>query len=169
VAVELTPMPEDRLEHWLTQSLENYAESRETAGDSPALARAHAERSMSTYFPDGRPLEGHFVWDVTADGVCVGALWIGPHPQIADGKSWWVYDVEIDEEHRRRGYGRAALLLGEEKVRRLGGTTLGLNVFGFNTEARRLYESLGYGVQSVQMRKPLTAPRDPPAQPAPPA
>ena len=158
MAVELTPMPDDRLEEWLAESLENYSASREAAGDSPEWARAHAERSMLTYFPDGRPLEGHFVWDVVADGVRVGALWIGPHPQNPDGKSWWVYDIEIDAEHRRRGYARAALQLGEEEVRRLGGTTLGLNVFGYNTDARTLYDSLGYSVHSVQMRKSLLPP-----------
>jgi ribosomal protein S18 acetylase RimI-like enzyme len=117
---------------------------------------------MTTYFPEGRPLEGHFVWDVMVGDVCVGALWIGPHPQIPDGRSWWVYDIEIDEEHRRRGYARAALRRAEEEVRRLGGTTLGLNVFGFNSEARGLYESLGYEVHSVQMRKRLTASADVP-------
>ncbi len=148
-------MPEGRLEEWLTLALEHYVESREQAGDSHQQARARAERSMATYFPDGHPLEGHFVYDVEADGRPVGALWIGPHPQVPDGKSWWVYDIAIDEEHRRKGYGRAAMLLAEDEVRKLGGTNLGLNVFGFNSEARRLYESLGFETVSLQLRKDL--------------
>ena len=155
MAVELAPMPESRFEGWLPLALEHYVESRERAGDTHAQARARAERSMATYFPDGHVLEGHFVFEVLADGEPVGAIWIGPNPQAPDGKSWWVYDVGIAEEHRRKGYGRAAMLLAEEEVRKLGGTTLGLNVFGFNTEARTLYETLGYETISLQLRKPV--------------
>ena len=33
-----------------------------------------------------------------------------------------------------------------------------LNVFGFNTTARGLYESLGYETTAVQMRKELRVP-----------
>jgi hypothetical protein len=33
---------------------------------------------------------------------------------------------------------------------------IGLNVFGFNDGARRLYESLGYRVLTVQMTKTLS-------------
>lgn len=46
----------------------------------------------------------------------------------------------------------------EDYARSQGAETLGLNVFGFNTTARGLYESLGYETTSVKMRKQLTAP-----------
>ncbi len=158
MAVELAPMPESGFEGWLPLALEHYVESRERAGDTHEQARARAERSMATYFPDGHLLEGHFVFEVMADGEPVGAVWIGPNPQVPDGRSWWVYDIGIAEEHRRKGYGRAAMLLAEEEVRKLGGTSLGLNVFGFNTDARSLYESLGFETVSLQLRKRLGEP-----------
>jgi len=66
-----------------------------------------------------------------------------------------VMDIEIREEFRRRGYGRATMLLAEEAARNHGATYLGLNVFGHNPNARALYESLGYESQSIRMRKPL--------------
>lgn len=47
------------------------------------------------------------------------------------------------------------MLLAESHVRSRGGSALALNVFGFNTAARTLYESLGYETTSLQMRKPL--------------
>ena len=36
-----------------------------------------------------------------------------------------------------------------------GGASIGLNVFGFNTGARELYEKLGYAVTSTQMKREL--------------
>ncbi len=62
----------------------------------------------------------------------------------------------IDPAHRGRGLGRAAMVLAEEAARSQGASELGLNVFGPNTVARRLYESLGYETTAVNMRKPLS-------------
>jgi len=72
--------------------------------------------------------------------------------------SWWVWDVVIDPEHRGQGYGRAAMQLAETYAHARGARTLGLSVFGFNSAARGLYESLGYETTSVKMRKHLEAP-----------
>jgi ribosomal protein S18 acetylase RimI-like enzyme len=150
-------MPEEQFASWVADAGRRYAESREEAGDTREQARAHAERSMDTYFPEGRPLDGHFVFQVLADGETVGALWIGPHPQHPDGRAWWVYTLDIGEQFRRHGYARAAMELAEKEIRKLGGTSLGLNVFGGNTAARLLYESLGYRVTALQLRKTLPA------------
>ncbi|MDN3905792.1 GNAT family N-acetyltransferase [Arthrobacter sp. YD2] len=69
--------------------------------------------------------------------------------------AWWVSDIEIHEDHRGKGYGRAAMQLAEVAAAEQGAATLGLNVFGYNTVARDLYESLGYETVSMQMRKPV--------------
>lgn len=47
------------------------------------------------------------------------------------------------------------MILAEGYARAHGGQALGLNVFGFNNTARRLYESLGYETISIKMRKTL--------------
>ncbi|WP_139196645.1 N-acetyltransferase, partial [Curtobacterium sp. MMLR14_014] len=67
----------------------------------------------------------------------------------------WVFDVEIDEPHRRRGHARRALEQAHEVARANGARTIGLNVFGYNTGAQDLYERLGYGVTATQMQLPL--------------
>lgn len=67
----------------------------------------------------------------------------------------WVYDVEIDPAYSGRGYGRAAMLLAEAEARSAGMTSIGLNVHGQNAVARSLYDSLGYAVMALQMKKPL--------------
>ena len=47
------------------------------------------------------------------------------------------------------------MLLAEDQVKTMGGRELGLNVFGFNTVARGLYESLGYETVAIRMSKRL--------------
>ena len=37
-----------------------------------------------------------------------------------------------------------------------GGTSIALNVFGPNTIARALYESMGYEIQNIGMKKTLS-------------
>lgn len=64
-------------------------------------------------------------------------------------------DIVVDAEHRGNGFGRQAMILAEGYARSQGAETLGLNVFGFNTAARGLYESLGYETTSIKMRKTL--------------
>ncbi|MGH3260272.1 MAG: GNAT family N-acetyltransferase [Streptosporangiaceae bacterium] len=69
-----------------------------------------------------------------------------------------MYDIEVNEEHRGQGYGRALLQAAEQEAARGGSQAIGLNVFGTNTVARRLYESAGYEITAMNMRKRLGAP-----------
>ena len=59
---------------------------------------------------------------------------------------------------RGQGLRPALLLAAEQEAARRGEATIGLNVFGPNTVARNLYESAGYEVASLQMRKELAPP-----------
>jgi ribosomal protein S18 acetylase RimI-like enzyme len=146
-------MPADRLPGWIQAGHEQYIESRMRAGESRDVAEAKARASREENFPHDRPLDNHRVFDVVVDDIAVGQLWIGP--LAGRPADWWVYDIEVAERHRRRGYARRALELGEGEARALGATSLGLNVFGYNTGAKELYDSLGYRVTATQMVKPL--------------
>ncbi|MFE0173214.1 GNAT family N-acetyltransferase [Streptomyces sp. NPDC059002] len=140
---------------WLERSRDEYAKDLVTMGQTPEDAHRAASESMARCFPSGAPRPGHAVFDVVDDaGEAVGYLWIGPDTSDDDG-AWWVWDVTIDADKRGRGFGRAAMVLGEEYARTQGAHTLGLNVFGFNTGARGLYESLGYETTTIKMRKAL--------------
>lgn len=66
-----------------------------------------------------------------------------------------MYDIEVAEEQRGRGYGRALMLLAERVARETGEELLGLHVFAGNTPAIRLYESLGYRTTYVNSAKAL--------------
>ncbi|MET9631133.1 GNAT family N-acetyltransferase [Lentzea sp. NPDC006480] len=88
-------------------------------------------------------------------GEAVGNAWIGPDPGQVSGTatSAWLYDVNVFEPHRRRGYGSAILAAAEALIAREGKTALGLNVAGDNEAAIGLYRSNGYEVESMVMRK----------------
>jgi len=69
----------------------------------------------------------------------------------------------LDLRHRDRaeapwqGFGRQLLAALETEIAGHGCTTIGLNVFADNGIARQLYESAGYEVTSMHMRKRVAA------------
>jgi GNAT superfamily N-acetyltransferase len=86
------------------------------------------------------------------DGRFAGYLWLCDRDGEL-GHSLFVYAVEIDEDFRGRGLGRAAMVFAEEEARRLGIAKVALNVFGGNAVARHLYLDLGYTETAVHMEK----------------
>ena len=79
-------------------------------------------------------------------------LWVAE--RAVDGvQVLWIYEIQVEEQLRGRGYGRAAMLLAEDEARRRGIDRVALNVFGGNEVARNLYRSLGYAEQAVTMSK----------------
>ncbi len=155
MAPTVRPMTDDEAGAYVAIALEGYIEQRIASGERPDVARRRAAEETEALFPGGSPAEGHLLYRVLDDdGREVGNLWIGPH-QSGPPDAFWVWDVEIDEGHRGRGLGRAAMLLAEQEARAHGATELGLNVFGHNTVARNLYESIGYQARAVTMAKRL--------------
>jgi len=112
--------------------------------------KGHQER----LFVNGRLAPGQHVVDLLDDAIRVGPLWIA-EPQGGDPSAWFVDDIVIDESRRGSGYGRRAIQAAEQFVRASGGQRLGLNVFGHNTVARRLYDSMDYRVVAQSMMKDL--------------
>lgn len=140
---------------WREQSVEGYASDLIETGQSAEDAQRHAAESMAEEFPENAPTPHNAVFDVIDDaGVRVGYVWVG-RDTSGDPKSWWVWDIVVEPEFRGKGFGRTTMQLAEEYARSQGATTLSLSVFGFNHAAKGLYESLGYEVTTVKMRKTL--------------
>jgi ribosomal protein S18 acetylase RimI-like enzyme len=133
---------------------EDYA--RETANVSSLSieeGRKAAARQFEQLLPDGIASKGHHFWRIVNDnGNAVGDLWVLVESEKARA---FIYFVGIDEEYRGQGYSRAAMLALETTVKPLGAQHIDLNVFGDNTVAVRLYESLGYKPTAMNMRKEL--------------
>ena len=151
----LRPMTADEASAFAANLLEPYIEERIASGEQPDVARRTAVGQTESLFPGGTPAPGQLVFRVIDDaGTDVGSLWIGPRAPDRP-EFFWVWDVAIDEGQRGKGMGRAAMRMAEDEARAHGATELGLNVFGHNAVARRLYESLGYETTAVNMRKSL--------------
>jgi len=140
---------------WIDATTVWYAEDRATATGMPRdVSREKARAQVATLLPDGHATAGVYLLVIVDDADAdVGILWLGPHPDRPN--TLYVWDLSIDEPFRGRGFGRAAMLAGEDLARDAGAVAIGLNVFGANTTARRLYDSLGYDVTSQQMLKKL--------------
>lgn len=63
--------------------------------------------------------------------------------------------MEVAEEYRGRGHGRALMQQAEHITLAAGARSLGLHVFAANTPALRLYESLGYRATQYNLAKNL--------------
>ncbi len=85
----------------------------------------------------------------------VGYLWFCTRER-AGLKSAFLYDIFIEPEWRMKGYGKKAMHLFEQEVRRLGINRIGLHVFGHNDVALQMYEKLGYRTTSRMMAKDLS-------------
>ena len=153
--VRLRPMRPDELPAFLEHSIQSYALGIETqGGQTAAFARQKSEADHATILPQGLDTPGHWLSIVEADGERVGLLWLAERDS-GGRRVIFIYDVEIDEAHRGKGYGRAVMELAEQEAHSLGIGRIELNVFGGNDVARRLYRSVGYVETSVQMAKDL--------------
>ncbi|SCG75210.1 GNAT family N-acetyltransferase [Micromonospora coxensis] len=157
VTVRLESMTDAQYLDYRERAEDDYADSIAASGTLPRPeARRKAREDHARLLPDGPATPGHHLWRVLDgdDGADVGLLWLHV-AQRSDGPHAFVYDIEVHEQARRRGYGRAVMRAAERFCRDRGVVSIALNVFGHNTGARALYEQEGYQVTSVQMRKRL--------------
>ena len=115
--------------------------------------RKAAARQFDALLPDGIASKGHYFWRIVSDkGDAVGDLWVLVESEKTRA---FIYFIGIDEQYRGHGYSKAAMLALETTVKPLGASHIYLNVFGDNTVAVRLYESLGYKPTAINMRKEI--------------
>ncbi|MEU7904535.1 GNAT family N-acetyltransferase [Actinoplanes sp. NPDC049118] len=117
-------------------------------------AAAESERDIAERLPRGPATRGQLLRKAVVDGAEVGWIWVSL-PGTTMPEMAWISDVEVDAGHRRRGYGAAIITAVEAELAQLGVSRLGLNVFGDNDTARRLYERLGFEVTAQQRSRSL--------------
>ena len=156
--VRLVPMSQTEFEAYLESSVQDYAQEHVRTGNwSAEKALQMAEESFHKLLPDGLATSNQYLFTVEDEtlGQKVGVLWFAVEKREA-GPRAFVYDVQIDEAYRRRGYGTQAFEALETKVRELGLTRIMLHVFGHNHAARTMYAKLGYEVVNLIMSKTLS-------------
>jgi RimJ/RimL family protein N-acetyltransferase len=146
-------MSPEAFARWLREAIPAYAADKVRAGTwTPDEAPERSAQAFAALLPLGQATPGHDVRSIIdPDGRPVGVLWFGPSTTIA-GEAF-IYDIEIADAYRGRGYGRDALRALEPLALSLGFQAIGLHVFGDNEIARSLYRTSGYVETDVVMRK----------------
>lgn len=142
--VEGRPMTEAEFDHWRVHAVRHFARDWISAGVPEDEALARSEAVHARLLPDGRATPGAHLHTLLADGTAVGHVWVSEREVRPGEEGAYVFDVEVAEAFRRRGHGRALMLLAERIAAGAGRRLIALHVFEGNDPARTLYESLGY-------------------------
>ncbi|WBB67093.1 GNAT family N-acetyltransferase [Micromonospora sp. WMMD812] len=163
--VTLTPMTADELARLRGPLERSYAEElTRHRGLAPEAARDRTAAQTAALLPDGAATERVLLRVARAGDVEVGWIWVtlpgaaGPTDAPVGSNRAWIHNIEVHPAHRGRGHARRMIQLIEAELARLGVAEIGLNVFGSNTVAIGLYQSLGFRVTAQQMAKPIAPP-----------
>ncbi|AQW49019.1 GNAT family N-acetyltransferase [Streptomyces violaceusniger] len=154
----IRPITEAEYPAWRAHKRAGYIADLLERGVTRQQAETKADTDYATLLPQGPDTPGALLRILAHGGTDVGTLWVTlreGEPDAAESGEAYVYAVEVTEEHRGHGHGRTLMLAAERASLAHGARGLGLYVFGGNTPALRLYESLGYEPTEYQLYKPL--------------
>ncbi len=153
MTIRMVPMTQEEYGPYMERLIPEYAAEHVANGRwSAEESLAEARKAIDRLLPQGMatPTE-HFLQVVAGTPEQrVGTLWL--HLERTNG---FLYDLRIDEAHRRHGYAYAAMLALESYAKDRGAGRIALHVFGHNAGARKLDKSLGYGDRDVVKAKEL--------------
>lgn len=152
----LRPMKEPEYEEWREKTIPAYAADKVASGQwstDESVARSAQEHGELLPLGLATP-DNHLFTIQDSRGKPVGMLWFAEKPQF-DGRIAFVFNIEIDPEHQRRGHALRALMALEAEARRMNLTGIALHVFGHNQGARALYAKLGFEPLNISLFKPL--------------
>ena len=137
--------------------IREYAAKHVEAGNwTSEMAEVRAAEQTDELLPQGVSTPGVLMlMGESPEGDTFGFFWLALERQPGAGDGAWIYYIEVWSEFRGRGFGRALLAAAEIEAATHGAHSVGLNVFGGNTVARNLYESMGYGVSTMHLEKEL--------------
>ena len=153
-SVALRRMNNAEYEAWLAEAIAGYAADKVASGqwsqdDSVELARREHEELL----PQGLASARNHLFKILAQSTeAVGNLWFAEATNFGLSVAY-VYNVEISEHHRRRGYAYQAFQALEQEIQGLGLHGIALHVFGHNRAARALYAKLGYEPTNINLFK----------------
>ena len=151
---EMRALDESELVPYFDELWRDYRAEFIAAGFSEGYADESVENSKRSFFPNQQLAPGNSIFYAYENGEKVGKLWL--YSVEREGKTEWsIYDIEIFGNFRGKGFGRKIMLAAENIVIAAGGDSISLSVFGNNTAARNLYESLDYQTIRVGMKKKL--------------
>jgi ribosomal protein S18 acetylase RimI-like enzyme len=154
--LELRPMTQEIFSEYMKKALLHLGEELSRARDiSLDAGRALAQISFEDLFPNSRVDDpDQYLFSVRDRGVNIGVLHFGIRRDASEPYVY-VWDIWIEQAKRGMGYGRKVMKALELEVSKLGLSRISLNVFGHNSPAISLYETLGYRATSISMSKEI--------------
>ena len=155
--IALRKMTEAEYFVFLMESISQYtAEKMKGEGLSAEDAANVANNSFRELLPDGLQTRDHHLFSIVenASQENVGAMWFARR-QTESKIYAYIYDFFLHENARGKGWGKLAMRLLEDEVRKVGLNSIQLHVFGHNKIARSLYEAQGFRTTNVIMAKEL--------------
>lgn len=152
---KLTQMNEEEFDQYMEYFIPDYAKDLSDNFMIPMeKALEESKNVMETLFPDKQNSADQHICNIysLADEQNIGVIWY--NIQTESNKAY-IYHILIHEAFRKRGFASLVLKELEESVKSAGVTTMGLNVFGNNPSAQRVYEKLGYQPSSIAMGKQI--------------
>lgn len=150
---KLQQMTEEEFDQYLAYFIPDYAKDLSENFMIP-LEKAMKESKdlMEQLLPNKQKSEGQLVYNIYSidEDKTIGVIWYSI--QTESNKAY-IYHILIKEEFRKNGFATFVLQELEETMKNTGITSMGLNVFGKNPPAYKLYEKLGYQTQSTLMGK----------------
>jgi GNAT superfamily N-acetyltransferase len=137
----LHPMTEAEFDVFFDGGVEEFADVLVASGMDRDRALEQSRTQTAALLPAGLDSPDMEFYVARVGDQVVGDLWL----RTGSGAAF-VYNVEVRPDQRRRGYGAAIMNAAALHCRDLGHAILGLNVFGYNSGARALYDGLGYRV-----------------------
>lgn len=126
--------------HALADLIDSYA--RESGGQSAPLSA----EALANLVPGLRNHTSAFVLLAVSAGQRVGAaVCVWGFSTFAGRPSLNIHDLVVHTDHRSRGIGTKLLAEAERRARERGACKLTLEVLDTNSQAKQLYERLGFG------------------------
>lgn len=153
-ALKLVPMTDVEYVQWCVESKESYKNENVKNGMTPEEAEKKTNEDFQRLLPDGLDSKDQYLFSIKDNFRWVGILWFGVRGPENNRKAF-IYDINLYESERGKGFGKQAMELLEDEVKKLGLQHIGLHVFGHNHIARSLYEKAGYEVMNLVLEKKL--------------
>jgi GNAT superfamily N-acetyltransferase len=153
--VTARPMTQAEYPEWLASEKVAYVDDIVRAGAlGPEEAVRKSDRDFAKLIPEGLATPDNTFLVLEAAGEQIGTGWLkhGYLPGVTYG-----YSLHIQEQHRGKGYGRAAMAAGEQATLAAGDSALMFTVWGGNEVAMNLYTSAGY--QVIEESRSIDLPR----------
>ena len=135
-------------------SIESFTRDMKQAGFlKENITYEEAEKDMRKFLPEGLSTKGHRIMQIVEKGEVVGTIWYEVRERVV--KEVYLWDIFINENRRRQGYGKESMTELVKMATKEGAKRIQLNVFGFNAAAKNLYFKMGFQDKAITMMKYL--------------